>query len=307
MLLGIRFSEVRGQPENRTIALGPNRTSCSTSSRSPRRPKTSAAPRPASRRTQPPLYYALRGDPLRPRQERHAARSAAADAPVSALLAGLTALFAFLFVREALPGVALGLDRRRPRRRARAAARVHVGRGEPGLDAVRGLGRALLLSSRARSGRGLDVRRAVAIGALTAIGFLTKLNFIGLAPGVFLGLVVLERSRGPRVGAGAPRYRLLALVARRSPLSPVALYALVNVLSGHPCIGARLGDDRRLTHAVDRRRDQLHLAALPAAAAGDGQRLPRPLTTHSCGSTGLCRALRLARHRLPGLGLAPPR
>jgi hypothetical protein len=39
--------------------------------------------------------------------------------------------------------------------------------------------------------RGLTPRRAAAIGAVVVVGLLTKLNFIGLIPGIVLGVVVL--------------------------------------------------------------------------------------------------------------------
>ena len=82
--------------------------------------------------------------------------------------------------------------------------------------------------------RGLTRRLAIAIGALMAIGFLTKLNYIGLAPGAFLGLVLL--SVRARRGEEPDAYRSLAL-ALGVAVSPLCLYVLANLLSGHPAFG----------------------------------------------------------------------
>ena len=39
--------------------------------------------------------------------------------------------------------------------------------------------------------RGITLRLAVAIGTMIAVGFMTKLNFLGLLPGAILGLLAL--------------------------------------------------------------------------------------------------------------------
>jgi 4-amino-4-deoxy-L-arabinose transferase-like glycosyltransferase len=86
--------------------------------------------------------------------------------------------------------------------------------------------------------RGLTRRLAVALGLAIAVGFLTKLNFIGFAVGVFVGLAVLAargvRSRG--------RKALLApTIAAVIGSSPVMLYALRNILSHRPTFGILSG------------------------------------------------------------------
>jgi hypothetical protein len=75
---------------------------------------------------------------------------------------------------------------------------------------------------------------AIAIGVLIATGFLTKNNFLGLAPGVVLGLVVLAL-RGVRTSRRTA-YRFLAL-ALGIGASPVCLYIVINLLSSHPGLG----------------------------------------------------------------------
>ena len=114
----------------------------------------------------------------------------------------------FLFVREALPGAPWawtvgGLS-------VALAPLLGFVSGAVNPDSM--LARSRPRSStawRARSGAGSAPASAVAIGAVTAIGFLTKLNFVGLAPGVLLGLVVLS-VRAART-SGRSAYGLLAL------------------------------------------------------------------------------------------------
>jgi 4-amino-4-deoxy-L-arabinose transferase-like glycosyltransferase len=152
---------------------------------------------------------------------------------VSALMAGATALFAFLFVREALPrdrwawivgglGVAL-------------VPLLGFISGSVNPDSLLFAESAALFYCLARAfRRGLTPRLALVIGALIAAGLATKLNFIGLVPGALAGLVLLSvraaRTSGHR--AYGPLTLACALAA-----SPVGLYALVNALSNHAPFG----------------------------------------------------------------------
>jgi 4-amino-4-deoxy-L-arabinose transferase-like glycosyltransferase len=73
--------------------------------------------------------------------------------------------------------------------------------------------------------RGLSQRRGLAIGALTAVGVLAKLNMLGLAPGIGFGLLVLVlRSDGDR------RRQALrgALAAFAVAAVPAAIYMALN-------------------------------------------------------------------------------
>ena len=79
--------------------------------------------------SEPPLYYALETVPYTLAGGGTVLDRLALMRLLSALMGGLTALFVYLFLREALPGSTVGLDGRRPRRRADTAARSHVGRG----------------------------------------------------------------------------------------------------------------------------------------------------------------------------------
>jgi 4-amino-4-deoxy-L-arabinose transferase-like glycosyltransferase len=100
--------------------------------------------------------------------------------------------------------------------------------------------------------RGLTLRRAVTLGVLIAVGFLTKLNFIGFAFGVYVGLVLLGLRE---VRAGGRRALLAPAITATIGVVPVALYALRNVLESHPTLGivsARTGlaESRSLFNAV---------------------------------------------------------
>ena len=170
---------------------------------------------------------------------------------LSALMAGVSALFAFLFVRECLPG-------------------------ERWAWAVGGLGVALLPLLGFTSGivspdamliavssaifyclarafrRGLSRRLAVAIGSLMALGLLVKVNFVGLLPGLLLGLLLLGL-RGHGEAASHRRAFNSAAIAAAIGLTPVAGYVLVN-LAGH---SQTLG---LVTHAVTLTRAQRSLS-----------------------------------------------
>lgn len=108
----------------------------------------------------------------------------------SAILGGATAFFAFMFVRECLPGVrwawtvgGLGVA---------LAPLLGFMSGAVNPDAmVFALSAALFYLMARAFRRGLTRGLAVSIGAVGAAGALTKLNFLGLVPGMILGLVLI--------------------------------------------------------------------------------------------------------------------
>lgn len=181
----------------------------------------------------PPLYYALQTIPYALASGGTLLDQIEAMRLLSALMAGFTALFAFLFVREALPAVPWawtvgGLSV------ALAPLLGFVG-GAVTPDAMLATVTAVAFYLLARAfRRGLTAGLAIAIGALLAVGFLTKDNFIGLAPGIVLGLVLLSVRAAREHGASSYRWLAGALGVA---LSPVILYMLVNVLSGKDVLG----------------------------------------------------------------------
>jgi Predicted membrane protein (DUF2142) len=183
--------------------------------------------------SQPPLYYALQSIPYRLAASGNLLERLALMRLLSALLAGLTAIFAYLFLREALPGVrwawtvgGLGVA---------LFPLVSFMSGAVNPDSMLCAVSAALFYCLARAfRRGLSTRGAVAIGVVTAVGLLTKLNFIGLVPGLALALTILTRRAVRREGRTA--YRSLALTGAIGA-SPVCVYALINILSNHPGLG----------------------------------------------------------------------
>jgi 4-amino-4-deoxy-L-arabinose transferase-like glycosyltransferase len=142
----------------------------------------------------------------------------------SALLAGVTVLFVFLFVRELLPSTpwawtvgALAV-----------AFQPMFGFTSSGVTsetvlyaASAGIFYLFALAFR----RGLTLHRGAAIGALAAIGLLSKTNMLGLAPGIGFGLLVLvltaDRDRRRQAIQGA----LAALVV---VAVPAVIYMALN-------------------------------------------------------------------------------
>lgn len=188
--------------------------------------------------TEPPLYYALAVVPYELGSSGTLLDRLELVRLLGALLAGLTALFTFLFVRESLPGAPWAWT-----------VGGLVGALMPLLgftsgfvtpDAMLYAVCAAIFYMLARAfRRGLTWKPAIAIGLLIGAGFLTKLNFVGLAPGVALGLVVLA-FRGIRDTPDGPRSRRAfgpMALAMAISISPICLYVLFNVINGHPTFG----------------------------------------------------------------------
>jgi hypothetical protein len=181
--------------------------------------------------SEPPLYYALQTIPYR--LSANVLTRLELMRVLSALFAAVTALFAVLFLREALPRVpwawtvgGLGV-----------ALEPLLGfvSGAVNPDAMLAAVSAALFYCIARAlRRGLGTRLAVATGAVIAVGLLTKLNFVGLVPGAVLALIVLAVREARTARARAIRSLLLALAIGAAP---AVVYGVVNALSGHPTLG----------------------------------------------------------------------
>jgi len=233
VLTGLHNFQVRLQPQTHTIASQAEERALQRLLEQATTDPTPGSPNAGVAASEPPLYYTLEAIPyLIARGDSELARLQLMRL-LSALFAGLTALFVFMFVREALPEV----------RWAWTTAGLAVAlipllgfmSGSVNPDSMLfAVSAAIFYALAYAFRRGLDRASAVAIGCLTAIGLLTKLNFVGLAPGVLLGLLVLS-VRAARA-SGRSAYRHLALGGGIA-LSPVVLYAGVNVFSGHPTLG----------------------------------------------------------------------
>jgi Predicted membrane protein (DUF2142) len=184
--------------------------------------------------SQPPLYYALQTIPYYLGAGGTLLDRLALMRLLSALMAGLTALFVFLFLREALPrapwvwtvgGLCVAL-----------APLLGYMSGAVNPDSMLATVSAATFYCLARAFRlGLTRRRAIAIGLVASIGLLTKLNYVGLIPGVMLALVLIAH-RSARGFGRAAAYRRMAL-AIAIPTTPVCVYIAVNLLSNHPGLG----------------------------------------------------------------------
>ncbi len=183
--------------------------------------------------SEPPLYYALQTVPYELGSGSTLLTRLALMRLLSALLSGLTVLFVFLFIREALPAMpwawtvgALSA--------ALSPLLGFVG-GSLDPDALLFAVCAALFYCFARAfRRGFEPRIACALGAVVATGFLTKVNFIALVGGVVLGLILLT-IRAARVSR-RQAYRSLAF-ASGIALSPGLLYLVLNLASHKPLLG----------------------------------------------------------------------
>ncbi|HYB23807.1 MAG TPA: DUF2142 domain-containing protein, partial [Solirubrobacteraceae bacterium] len=180
--------------------------------------------------SEPPTYYALEAIPYELGSGGTLLARLQLMRLLSALFGGLTALFAYLFVREALPGApwawavgGLGV--------AFAPALGYMS-GAVNPDAMLFAVSAALFYLLARAyRRGLTVRLATAIGATMALGSLTKLNFYGLIPGALAALVVLAIRRRPTSRRAA--HVALAVTCAVAVCPTLAYTALASPVS-HP-------------------------------------------------------------------------
>ena len=260
-LIGLRYLQLRHQPRAHAIFSSAEQRALEAQLASVREQRFEIPRKAAGVATsEPPLYYALEVIPY------SLAGTVLGRLPLmrllSAAMAALTALFALLFVREALPasrwawivgglGVAL-------------VPSFGFVSGSVNPDSMLFAVSAVLLYCLARAfRRGLTARATIVIGVVAAIGLVTKLNFIGLLPGTLVGMVVLGR-RAP----GRFPYRPIALACAIAA-APAAVYALVNALSGDPVLGIvsrQLGDARFSLHEISYIW-QLYLPRLPGMGA----------------------------------------
>ena len=235
-MIGLRYYQVRQQPENHTIASHSQQRNLERVMAEG--PHESGSPAVGVARSQPPLYYALEAIPYSLAKSGTVLDRLQLMRLLSALFAGVTALFAFLFLREALPAVPWGWTVGGLSVAVTPLLGFMSGAVNP--DSMLFAVSAATFYTLARAfRRGLSTGGAAAIGAAMAIGLATKLNFIGLLPGVLLGLLVLAVKTWRRAGgvAGAIAALRILGMALGIGLSPVMLYAVINAASGHSPLG----------------------------------------------------------------------
>jgi Predicted membrane protein (DUF2142) len=162
---------------------------------------------------------------------------------LGALMAGVSALFTFLFVRESLPAVSWAW----PVGGLGAALMPLLGftSGTLTPDALLCAVCAVVFYLLARMfRRGLTPRLAVVLGLLIAVGLLTKLTFIGLAPALVAGFV-FSAVRGVRAKAGGAELDLgrakRAVVLLALALSPALVCVLLALLAHQLALGIASG------------------------------------------------------------------
>ncbi|HEX5853573.1 MAG TPA: DUF2142 domain-containing protein [Solirubrobacteraceae bacterium] len=181
---------------------------------------------------EPPLFYVLQTVPYELGQGNILVQVQLMRF-LSALFGALTALFVFLFLRELLPrspwAATVG---------ALCAALQPLFAfisGSLNPDALLYTVSAGVLFCLARAFHtGLTPRLAVAFGLLTAIGCVTKLNFVAIAVGALLGIAVLAVREVRSKGVGGLLSPALATLVG---LSPLILYAIRNALTSRPTFG----------------------------------------------------------------------
>jgi len=214
--------------------------------------------------SEPPLYYALQTIPYE-LASGNMLTALQLMRLVGAVFGAMTALFTFLFLREILP---------RPPWAATVGALCVAlqpllafmsGSVNPESMLYAVAAATLYCLARAFS-RGLSGRLAVVLGLLIAIGFLTKLNFVGFALGVYAGLAALA-VRDVRSGGRGALWR--PALAAGTGMVPVALYALRNVLAGQAAFGIVSGIVDQLTKSFSNELSyvwELYLPRLPGMA-----------------------------------------
>jgi Predicted membrane protein (DUF2142) len=233
--------EVHGSPESHTIATAAaQRRLQEDLARHPSRQGEGGV---GGAYSGPPLYYLLEAVPYGLASAGTLLDQLQLMRLLSAVMAAVTTLLVFLFLRETLPGSrwtwtvgGLGV--------ALTPLLGFMG-GAVNPDSMLAAVSAAIFYCFARAFRGgVTLRRLIAIGTLAALGFLTKLNFIGLAPGVVLGMALLTVQGARTYGRAAFRWFGVALAIAASP---ACLYVLVHLLSGHRGLGI-VSDNLNLRH-----------------------------------------------------------
>jgi hypothetical protein len=180
--------------------------------------------------SEPPLYYALATVPYA-LGKGNILTQLELIRLFGALLGAVTVLLIFLFLREILPGVPWAATVGTLCVALQPLFGFMSGSVNPDTLLYTISAAAFLCLARGFR-RGLPRRRAITIGLIIAVGFVTKLNFIGLAFGVFAGLILLSVREAKLSGRREAFLSLAIAVAIGG--APVMLYALVNLLSSSP-------------------------------------------------------------------------
>jgi 4-amino-4-deoxy-L-arabinose transferase-like glycosyltransferase len=171
------------------------------------------------------LYYGLQVIPLKLAATGDFLDRLLAMRLFSVLFAGLTAAFAFLFLRELMPGAPYAW----PAGALALAVQPLLGFISGGVNndaAMFAAGAAVLWLVARAFRRGLDTATAIGLGAAVGLGLVMKATLVGLAPGLLVVLaVLLARAEGRE----RRRILRLAAVATGVAAAPVVAYLVLNV------------------------------------------------------------------------------
>jgi hypothetical protein len=236
-LRGLHQQEVRFSPERQTISTPSQAQELSEDLSRHASPVGSGDAGVAA--SEPPLYYALEAIPYYLGGGGTLLVRLELMRLLGALMAGVSALFTFLFVRESLPAVPWAW----PVAGLGAALTPLLGftSGTLTPDAMLCAVCAVVFYLLARMfRRGLTPRLAIVLGVLIAVGLLTKLTFVGLAPGLAAGLVL--SAIGARARAGrAERHLARAAAPLALALSPAFVCVLLALLGHRLALGIASG------------------------------------------------------------------
>lgn len=178
---------------------------------------------------QPPLYYALEAIPYWLSPSHELLTRLAFMRLLSALLAGLTVLTIFMFMRELFP---------RTRWTWTVGALVVAFQPQFNFMAAGVNGDNLLYLASALTfmlllrayRRGFTTPRGAAVGAAVAVGVLSKITFLALLPGIALAVLMLTWRGLSTDRREALRALMVSVVVAAAP---VALYAALNATAWH--------------------------------------------------------------------------
>jgi 4-amino-4-deoxy-L-arabinose transferase-like glycosyltransferase len=241
-LTALRFQQVGGEPGVNTIASQAEQDALQRDlARAARLPRDGSESAGVATE-EPPLYYAIEAVPYLIAYHGTLLERLELMRLVSALMAGLTALFAYLFAREALPAepwawTTAGLT-------VALAPLLGFMSGAVNPDSLLFAASAALFFCLARAfRRGLTRKLAAGTGAVLAVGLLSKLNFVGLLPGALAGLAILAW-RVARVSRREALARLLipCAIAAGAVLLLAAIAGALTSHGGAHALGNSLGD-----------------------------------------------------------------
>ena len=230
-LQALHYTRIRLRPANGEILSAAEQRALEVGLRKERYPANPKGINAGTATSEPPLYYALESVPYLLDLKGSLLERLQLMRLISALMAGFTALFTFLFLREAIPRVrwawtvgALGVA---------LSPLLGFMSGAVNPDAMLFAVSAAIFYCLARAfQRGFTARSAIATGFAVLVGFATKLSFLGLVPGIFLALSILSIRGWRRSGLRGVRDPLIAMALAAVP--PCAYLLARGIASHHP-------------------------------------------------------------------------